>query len=43
LRLFVDAGDTPVNTALFATWKEQLKVRFRQLDIWIVSYEIRLA
>lgn len=42
LRAFVDAQDTPENAAFFARFKETLKARFEQIDIWIVSYEIRL-
>ena len=43
VRLFVDVEDTPENVAFFARYKQQLKERFRQIDIWIVSYEIRLT
>jgi hypothetical protein len=35
--------DTPENTEFFATYKETLKQRFRQIDIWIVSYEIMIT
>ena len=41
VRLFVDVEDTPETEAYFAHFKQQLKERFRQIDIWIVSYEIR--
>ena len=43
VRLFVDVEDTPENAAFFVRYKQQLKERFRQIDIWIVSYEIRLT
>lgn len=43
VRLFVDVEDTPESTAFFARHKEVLKARFRQIDIWIVSYEIRIT
>jgi len=43
VRLFVDVEDTPENAAFFARYKQKLKARFRQVDIWIVSYEIRLT
>lgn len=43
VRLFVDVEDTPENAAFFASYKQKLKERFRQIDIWIVSYEIRIT
>jgi hypothetical protein len=43
LRAFVDVEDTLENAEFFVRFKEELKARFRQLDIWIVSYEIRLT
>src|SRR5687767_14739726 len=43
VRIFVDIEDTSQNAAFFVRWKEVLKERFRQLDIWIVSYEIRIT
>ena len=43
VRLFVDVEDTPENAAFFQHFKATLKERFRQLDIWIVSYEIRVT
>lgn len=43
VRLFVDVEDSPENAAFFASYKQKLKERFRQIDIWIVSYEIRLT
>ena len=42
VRLFVDVEDTPENAAFFREFKAKLKQRFRQLDIWLVSYEIRI-
>ena len=43
LRVFVDVEDTPDNAVFFAELKEKLKARFEQIDIWIVSYEIRVV
>ena len=43
VRLVVDVEDTDQNTAFFRQLKDTLKSRFRQLDIWIVSYEIRIT
>ena len=43
VRLTVDLEDTPEHAAFFESFKEQLKRRFRQIDIWIVSYEVRIT
>jgi hypothetical protein len=42
VRLFVDVEDTAENAAFFHRFKAMLKERFCQIDIWIVSYEIRI-
>ena len=42
VRLFVDVEDTPENAAFFREFKTKLKQRFQQIDIWLVSYEIRI-
>ena|SRR5436190_23139028 len=39
----VDVEDTPENVAFFVQFKESLKQRFRQIEIYIVSYEIRVT
>jgi hypothetical protein len=43
VRLFVDVEDTPENAAFFQQFKMILKERFRQIDIWIISHEIRIT
>ena len=43
LRFYVDVEDSPENALFFQRWKEILKQRFRQIDIWIVSYEVRIT
>ena len=43
LRIVADVEDTPENTEFFTQLKQGLKHRFQQLDIWIVSYEIRIV
>jgi hypothetical protein len=43
VRLVVDVEDTPENGTFFTRFKETLKARFRQIDIWIVSYPIRIV
>jgi hypothetical protein len=39
-RLFVDVPDRPEHREFFRQFKETLKVRFQQLDIWITSHPI---
>ena len=39
-RVFVDVPDTVASREFFAAYKEQLKARFRQLDIWLTTYPI---
>lgn len=43
IRLFVDVEDTPESAAFFQRFKTILKARFRQIDIWIVSYEVQIG
>ncbi len=42
IRFVVDAEATPGTDAFFRSFKEQLKERFRQVEIWITAYPIRL-
>ena len=43
LRLVVDLEATAENRNFFREFKERLKLRFRQVDIWIVSFEIEVV
>ena len=43
LRLVLDVEMTAETRELFRNLKERLKVRFRQFDIWIVSFEIEVV
>jgi hypothetical protein len=43
IRIVVDVDDTPENAQFFVRLKETWKRRFDQLDLWIVSYEIRIT
>jgi hypothetical protein len=43
LRVVVDAPDTPEAGAFFREWKETLKERFRQIDLWITSHAIEVV
>jgi hypothetical protein len=42
VRVFVDVADTEEQRAFFVAYKEQLKSRFRQLDIWMTTYPIEV-
>ena len=39
-RVFVDAEDTPQNREFFVQFKERLKKRFQQKDIWLTTYPV---
>jgi len=41
-RLFVDVPDTAQNIAFFREFKETLKARFQQIDIWMVHLRIEM-
>jgi hypothetical protein len=43
VRLVVDVEDSPENADFFVNYKRTLKDRFRQIDLWIVSYQIRIV
>jgi hypothetical protein len=40
LRLFVDVPDSAENREFFLQFKERLKSRFQQLDIWLTSHPL---
>jgi hypothetical protein len=40
MRVFVDVEDTPQNREFFHQFREQLKMRFRQVAIWMTSHPI---
>jgi len=42
VRAFVDVPDSVENRQFFQDLKEQLKVRFRQMDIWMTTYLIEV-
>ena len=42
IRFVVDTEATPDTDEFFRTLKERLKERFRQIEIWITAYPIRL-
>jgi hypothetical protein len=42
VRLFVDVPDTPENHTFFVGYKETLKARFQQLDVWITTHPVEV-
>jgi len=40
IRIIVDVEDTPETHVFFAKFKETLKERFQQLEIWITYHDI---
>jgi len=40
MRVFADVPDKPENRQFFLEFKERMKNRFRQLDIYLTSYAI---
>jgi hypothetical protein len=42
VRVYVDADDAPESRDFFVRYKERLKARFQQLDIWMATYPIEV-
>jgi hypothetical protein len=42
-RVFVDVADTPENRQFFVSFKDQLKERFQQHDIWLTTHPVELV
>jgi hypothetical protein len=42
VRVYVDVPDLPESRSFFATFKEKLKQRFQQVDIWLTTYPIEV-
>ena len=42
VRLYLDVPDTPANRDFFAQFKEQLKAKFQQIDIWMTTYSLEV-
>ena len=43
VRLVVDVADSPGTADFFLHYKQTLKEPFWQIDLWIISYEIRIT
>jgi hypothetical protein len=41
-RVFVDVEDSSVNRQFFLEFKDRVKARFQQLDIWITTYTVEV-
>ena len=42
VRVFVDVPDVPETREFFESFKERLKTRFQQLDIWMTTYPVEV-
>jgi hypothetical protein len=42
IRVFVDVADAPEHRQFFLEFKEQLKSKFEQIDIWVTTYLIEV-
>jgi hypothetical protein len=42
VRLFVDVADLPENRQFFIDFKERLKARFQQLDVWVTTHPLEI-
>ncbi len=42
VRVFVDVPDLPEHRQFFREYKERLKVRFQQLDIWMATHPLEV-
>jgi hypothetical protein len=42
IRVFCDVPDTAENLQFFVDFKERLKARFQQIDIWMTTYPLEV-
>ena len=42
IRVFVDVPDTEENRQFFVDFKDRLKGRFQQIDIWMTTYPLEV-
>jgi len=40
VRVFADVADSPENRQFFSAFKERMKSRFRQIDIWVTTHPV---
>ncbi|HEY2588296.1 MAG TPA: hypothetical protein VGI81_21330 [Tepidisphaeraceae bacterium] len=42
VRVFVDTPDVPESRELFIAFKERVKAKFQQIDIWMTTYPVEV-
>jgi hypothetical protein len=42
IRIFCDVPDSDENRQFFVKFKERLKARFQQIDIWMITYLVEV-
>jgi hypothetical protein len=42
IKVVIDVEDSPEVRAFFQRFKQTLKTRFRQIEIWMVSYSVEI-
>ena len=42
VRVFIDVPDRPENRQFFVDFKERLKARFQQLDVWVTTHPLEI-
>lgn len=42
IRIFIDVADADENRQFFVQYKERLKTRYQQLDIWLTTHPIEV-
>ena len=42
VRVYLDVPDVPANREFFSRFKEQLKTRFEQIEIWMTTYPLEV-
>ena len=42
IRVIVDMEDRPEHRKFFQAYKDQLKARFQQIDVWVTTYPIEI-
>lgn len=42
IRVFVDVSDVPANREYFVGFKETVRTKFQQMDIWLTTYPVEV-
>jgi hypothetical protein len=43
VRVYLDVPDLAANREFFSHWKDQLKARFKQAEIWMTTYPLEIV